>query len=849
MSGLAISMTTRRPVSPKKPPRRTLPRSYGGARGRWPRESDTGSQAAGGHAAGWPAPIATSPVPRPSRCSTGSARTSARQWRRAAIRRHRPAIGSGRIGASWSSPSTRDTKRLPRPDLCAPPARIPSEGDQRIREFHGGMSDDAARGGAAGVQWTARRRTRFASSSAPTPRARASTSRATAQTSSTSTSRGTPPAWSSATAASIARCSPSDEVRCHYFFYPQRRRGSGAQDPGPQGRRHPGGAGLPRRGAERRDGARPRQQRADREVPRRDRASRAAARASCSGRAQCEAVRLDRARQRLRQQIDEAGRILERSHDKLGFRREHLRDAIDVALGLMQRSPLAPHPDIAGAFVLPEMPETWAPTLDVLRRPRGRDESFWDWRATPPLPVTFQPLDTITESVHHLHLEHPFVQRMLARFSSGHDLARVTVVRSRDDGLVRAIAFGRLSLFGAGAARLHEELVAVAAPWYEARNPRHLKPFASDADRKALDRLETTLEEPGAGRVPAAARKRLLTSAAGDFATLWPHVRDEADSLRAGRAQEARATRFARGRGAAPHPAPAEGVHRALSAQADAAVRDARCGSARAVGRGQEASEPAARGARSGARVRAARHRAVVRGGAATSGASGPDLSLARVEVAGIEVAGMAMGLGGRHGARDKVAGRPRGRRSRGTALRGGQTLPRAVAGHGPAHRGAGVRGPGPGGGTRGSAPSAAGSGAPSQSLSRWSSKTARAADIVSHRGTTTGRARCSGRISSIADRRCRMSCLCGCPRAGRSWSRHSRCGVATLCQMRARAEHRAPARSRMMAARRLSTRPRMTPRTRRSPTRPPRKVARVSHTLRWSGRSRTGSLSTSPRR
>ena len=95
--------------------------------------------------------------------------------------------------------------------------------------------------------------------------------------------------------------------------------------------------------------------------------------------------------------------------------------------------------------------------------------------------------------VAHLHLSHPFVQRMLGRFLaqgwSAHDLARVTAVRNPYDGIARVIAFGRLSLFGAGATRLHDQLVSVAAPWTESGGGNHLRPFAEEADRKALDRL------------------------------------------------------------------------------------------------------------------------------------------------------------------------------------------------------------------------------------------------------------------------------------------------------------------------------------------------------------------------
>jgi hypothetical protein len=95
------------------------------------------------------------------------------------------------------------------------------------------------------------------------------------------------------------------------------------------------------------------------------------------------------------------------------------------------------------------------------------------------------------------------------------------------------IAFGRLSLFGAGATRLHDKLVAVAAQWLESGGVGHLKPFADKDDRKTLDRLEQLLlEAPHGDDVPASVKQRLIKTAAKDFSTLWPHVEAEADNER-----------------------------------------------------------------------------------------------------------------------------------------------------------------------------------------------------------------------------------------------------------------------------------------------------------------------------
>ena len=91
--------------------------------------------------------------------------------------------------------------------------------------------------------------------------------------------------------------------------------------------------------------------------------------------------------------------------------------------------------------------------------------------------MVFEPLVRVTTAQVHLHLQHPFIQRILARFLaqgySAQDLSRVTVIRDPTEDIVRAVAFGRLSLFGPGAARLHDEIVPLMAPWYESGGYDH----------------------------------------------------------------------------------------------------------------------------------------------------------------------------------------------------------------------------------------------------------------------------------------------------------------------------------------------------------------------------------------
>lgn len=246
-------------------------------------------------------------------------------------------------------------------------------------------------------------------------------------------------------------------------------------------------------------------------------------------------------REKLARSLEHVDEILERSGKVTNFLPELLRDAINAGLELSGASPLEPSPDAvpgANAFKLPVLPESWAGTLDSLRLPRGREEYFSDWRARPPLPVLFEPPPKMNSAAAQLHLSHPFVKRILSRFLSqgysAHDLSRVTIVSS-PDSLIRVIAFGRLSLFGRGAARLHDQLVSVAARWVETSN-EPLKPFAEEADRRALDSLEQVLaESPTLEGITEAAQRKVIEAAPQLFSQLWSYVQAEADA----RAQEA----------------------------------------------------------------------------------------------------------------------------------------------------------------------------------------------------------------------------------------------------------------------------------------------------------------------
>jgi superfamily II DNA or RNA helicase len=249
--------------------------------------------------------------------------------------------------------------------------------------------------------------------------------------------------------------------------------------------------------------------------------------------------------QKLRDQVEDASVLLERSRKLLEFDTSLLREAIDVGFELAGAGKLnsVPQPDESepALFAIPELPDSWQRTLDALRPPRRRDQSFWDFRNQAPQPVSFEPSRRLGSQTVQLHLQHPLVQRVFSRFLaqgfSTSDLSRVTVLRNRHDALVRVIAFGRLSLFGSGAARLHDELISVAARWFEGKK-EPLRPFAEEGDRKAVELLERILAEaPSLSQIPKALQERVRNAAPDLFAQLWKPIREEADA-RAVRAVE-----------------------------------------------------------------------------------------------------------------------------------------------------------------------------------------------------------------------------------------------------------------------------------------------------------------------
>lgn len=264
---------------------------------------------------------------------------------------------------------------------------------------------------------------------------------------------------------------------------------------------------------------------------------------------------LDRMRLRKKQlekQLDELRGILDSSSKALDLNADELRTTLSSALSLVHgASPLARLPGAdegeEGMFSVPTLDKirgadpTWADTMDTLRRPRTRGEHPADWRRDAPIrPVVFRDPGHIDNEVVHLHLEHRLVQRLLGRFLAQgfvlNDLSRACVGQT-DDAVPRVLLLGRMSLFGAGASRLHDEIVVVAARWVAPDTRKSgLKAYAEQSREDAWELLLKSISGPSTHKVPPAVLARIRAATQGDVQELLP-VLEERCNILAGRAE------------------------------------------------------------------------------------------------------------------------------------------------------------------------------------------------------------------------------------------------------------------------------------------------------------------------
>ena len=136
----------------------------------------------------------------------------------------------------------------------------------------------------------------------------------------------------------------------------------------------------------------------------------------------------------------------------------------------------------------------------------------------------------LTEETVHLHLEQRVAQRLLARFRAQgfihHDLSRACLAQVADS-IPRVILLGRLSLYGSGAERLHEELVPVAARWVELDRSDGAAHASTPATPRhgRLELLERSLARRRSTRSPPSTiARQLLDAAPRDVDELLPQL-------------------------------------------------------------------------------------------------------------------------------------------------------------------------------------------------------------------------------------------------------------------------------------------------------------------------------------
>jgi len=258
--------------------------------------------------------------------------------------------------------------------------------------------------------------------------------------------------------------------------------------------------------------------------------------------------REERRIQREARELDRVRKLLEDSRKRVGVETADLKAVTAAALARAGCS-LDESQDgkVGGAELFRLDPAApifghggWQEALDDLRvRRRGRKERLKEWRASAPLKaIAFEPArDPKTgvdaPDVVQVHLEHRLVRRLLSRFLSQgftSDLKRVCAVIG-PGAQPRVVLIGRLALYGAGAARLHEELLMVTAAWTEPdRRTGPLRPFGERGEEATLDQLEQALRDNRSPPPPTV--DRLRASALRDAADLEPELTRRADARR-----------------------------------------------------------------------------------------------------------------------------------------------------------------------------------------------------------------------------------------------------------------------------------------------------------------------------
>ena len=243
-------------------------------------------------------------------------------------------------------------------------------------------------------------------------------------------------------------------------------------------------------------------------------------------------------KERLLKEQDDLRRVLERSRERVGVDSDDLKRVASAALSRAGLSLDDSRGEMAGRTITYRLDPNdaafskevgWDDAFDDLRvRPRRRGERLGDWRRNAPIrAIAFEPpiLENGSDAsdVVQVHLEHRLIRRLLSRFlSQGFQskLSRLSVIEG-PGAQPRIVLMGRLAVYGAGAARLHEEIIPITAIWTEAeRDHRPLRPLGESGEERTLNQLEEALRD--AREAPASAIARIKALVAQDITDLTP---------------------------------------------------------------------------------------------------------------------------------------------------------------------------------------------------------------------------------------------------------------------------------------------------------------------------------------
>jgi hypothetical protein len=239
-------------------------------------------------------------------------------------------------------------------------------------------------------------------------------------------------------------------------------------------------------------------------------------------------------------QLEDLGKLYQKAKEHLDLSSDSLRDVVNLGLRLTGAPPLAPQEKPKGSYSVAALENlgasdpTWREIIDTLRPPRPRKTPIWEWRSQcPPRAVSFEPATTLAAETVQLHLQHRLTQKALAQFRAQafteDRLARIAVVSDPTHARKRVLALGRLSLYGHGATRLHEEILSTAAFWVEGTDRERLEPFATtEAEERALESLGAVLSRDDQPQLPERIVSMLMKTAKADEDVLWDKVKTRA---------------------------------------------------------------------------------------------------------------------------------------------------------------------------------------------------------------------------------------------------------------------------------------------------------------------------------